>query len=63
MAPTPEQLMIDVQPNLIQAPQVTEQVVPTPVVKEAEVSMPSPKEWIGQIDYGMNWYALGGSLS
>lgn len=59
MAPTPEQLMIDVQPNLIQAPQVTEQVVPTPVVQEAQVSMPSPQQWIGQIDYGMNWYALG----
>jgi lysozyme len=59
MAPTPEQLMIDVQPNLIQAPQATEQVVPTPVVQEAQVSMPSPQQWVGQIDYGMNWYALG----
>lgn len=59
MAPTPEQLMIDVQPNLIQAPQATEQIAPTPVVQEAQVSMPSPQQWIGQIDYGMNWYALG----
>lgn len=59
MAPTPEQLLIDQNQLQIQAPQVGEQPVPTPIVKEGEVSMPSPQQWIGQIDYGVDWYKLG----
>jgi len=59
MAPTPNQLMIQQDPSLIQAPQVQEQIAGTQVVKEGEVSMPSPREWIGNIDYGVDWYKLG----
>ena len=64
MPPTPEQLQIDINQNL--QPQAT-QVAPSiidpsntaAVTKEGEVSMPAPQQWIGPIDYGMNWYALG----
>jgi GH24 family phage-related lysozyme (muramidase) len=59
MAPTPNQLMIQQDPSLIQAPQVQEQIAPEQVVKEGEVSMPSPREWVGNIDYGIDWYKLG----
>ena len=64
MPPTPEQLQIDINQNLV--PQAT-QVVPSiidpsntaAVTPEGVVSMPAPQDWIGPIDYGMNWYALG----
>ena len=64
MPPTPEQLQININQQLI--PQAT-QVAPTiidpnltaTVTKESEVSMPEPRDWIGSVDYGMNWYALG----
>ena len=64
MPPTPEQLQIDINQNL--QPQAT-QVAPSiidpsntaAVTKEGKVSMPEPQQWIGPIDYGMNWYALG----
>lgn len=59
MPPTPEQLLI--QPNIPtpQEPRVQETYLPPPVVKEAEISMPDPRNWIGQIDYGMDWYGVG----
>lgn len=63
MPPTPDELLIQQQaPQLtvpFQPPQTQEQVTPTPIVKEGEVSMPTPQQWVGPIDYGMNWYALG----
>jgi len=59
MAPTPEQLIIQEQPNLLQAPQVQEQIAQAPILREGEVSMAAPNQWIGPIDYGLNWYALG----
>ena len=64
MPPTPEQLQIDINQNL--QPQAT-QVAPSiidpsntaAVTQEGVVSMPGPQEWIGGIDYGMNWNRLG----
>lgn len=59
MAPTPDQLIIQEQQNFLQAPQVQEQIEQAPILKEGEVSMPAPREWVGQIDYGVDWYKLG----
>lgn len=59
MPPTPEQLLIspaivDINPPLTQTA-----IVPTPFVQEGEVSMPNPREMVGGINTGMDWYAIG----
>jgi len=59
MPPTPEQLIINPATIDIKTPQVQTQIVQAPQYVEGEVSMPSPNQWIGQIDYGLDWYALG----
>jgi len=59
MPPTPEQLLIEQSNQIVQAPQVQETIVKPTVVEEAQVSMPAPQNWIGQIDYGMDWYGVG----
>lgn len=60
MPQTPENLQIDVNPNYnAQAPQVDLTVVKPTFVAEGEVSNPTPDQWIGPVNYGMNWYALG----
>jgi hypothetical protein len=59
MAPTPEQLIINPQTINVQTPQVQEQITQAPQYVEGEVSMPSPQQWIGNINYGLDWYALG----
>jgi len=60
MPQTPENLQINVNPNYnAQAPQVDLTVVKPTIVAEGEVSSPTPDQWIGPINYGMNWYALG----
>lgn len=64
MPPTPEQLQIDINQNLVpQATQVSSSIIDpsntAAVTQEGVVSMPAPQNWIGPIDYGMNWYALG----
>jgi GH24 family phage-related lysozyme (muramidase) len=59
MPPTPNQFMISPEQVQIQAPQIQEQVAPTTFVKEGEVSMASPREMIGGINTGMDWYAIG----
>jgi GH24 family phage-related lysozyme (muramidase) len=59
MPPTPEQLLIEQSNQIVQAPQVQETIVKPTVVEEAQVSMPAPNNWIGQIDYGMDWYGVG----
>ena len=60
MPQTPENLQIDVDPNYnAQAPQVDLTVVKPTFVAEGEVSNPTPDQWIGPVNYGMNWYALG----
>jgi len=64
MPPTPEQLQIDINQNLVpQATQVAPSIIDpsntAAVTPEGVVSMPAPQDWIGPIDYGMNWYALG----
>jgi hypothetical protein len=59
MAPTPEQLIINPQTINIQTPQVQEQITQAPQYVEGEVSMPSPQQWIGNINYGLDWYGLG----
>lgn len=59
MPPTPEQLIINPATIDVKTPQVQTQIVQAPQYVEGEVSMPSPNQWIGQIDYGLDWYALG----
>jgi len=59
MPPTPENFLINPQTINVQAPQVQQQITPQPEYKEAEVSMPAPQQWIGGIDYGFNWSAVG----
>ena len=59
MPPTPEQLVIEQSNQIVQAPQVQETITKPVVVEEAQVSMPAPQNWIGQIDYGMDWYGVG----
>lgn len=59
MAPTPEQLIINPQTINVQTPQVQEQITQAPQYVEGEVSMPSPQQWIGNINYGLDWYGLG----
>lgn len=60
MPPTPEQLQIDVNQNFTPQPTQVQPVITRPnVVTEGEVSYPTPQQWIGPINYGMNWYALG----
>jgi hypothetical protein len=61
MPPTPEQLLINpVSPAFdVKGPQVAEQPAKPQVVAEGEVSMPTPNQWIGQIDYGLDWGSLG----
>lgn len=59
MPPTPEQLVIEQSNQIVQAPQVQETITKPVVVEEAQVSMPAPQNWIGQIDYGMDWYGIG----
>ena len=64
MPPTPEQLQIDINQNLVpQATQVAPSIIDprntAAVTPEGEVSMPAPQQWIGAIDYGMNWNLLG----
>jgi hypothetical protein len=64
MPPTPEQLQIDINQNLVpQATQVAPSIIDpsntAAVTPEGVVSMPGPQEWIGGIDYGMNWNTLG----
>ena len=64
MPPTPEQLQIDINQNLVpQATQLAPSIIDpsntAAVTPEGEVSMPAPQQWIGAIDYGMNWNLLG----
>jgi GH24 family phage-related lysozyme (muramidase) len=59
MAPTPNQYLIQQNPETLQAPQVQEQVIQNKPVEEGQVSMPSPSQWVGPINYGIDWYKLG----
>lgn len=64
MPPTPEQLQIDINQNLVPqatqvAPSIIDPSLTAAVTQEGVISMPGPQEWIGGIDYGMNWNTLG----
>ena len=64
MPPTPNQLQIDINQNLQPqatqvAPSIIDPSLTAAVTQEGVVSMPGPQEWIGGIDYGMNWNTLG----
>lgn len=59
MPPTPENLIINPQTIQIQTPQVQEQIAPQPEYQEAQVSMPAPQQWVGAVDYGFDWAAVG----